>query len=45
MFRSQKTLKKRRIKLYNTLALPAVLYSSEKWTIKEGHAPAEMKYM
>jgi len=32
VFRSQKTLKKTRIKLYNTLALPALLYGSE--TIK-----------
>ena len=29
-FRQQKTLKKTRIKLYNTLALPALLYGSEK---------------
>jgi hypothetical protein len=34
MFRSQKTLKKTRIKLYNTQALPALLYSSENWIIK-----------
>jgi hypothetical protein len=49
MFRSPKTLKKRRIKLYNTLALPALLYSSEKWTIKARHTQritaAEMKYI
>jgi hypothetical protein len=48
MFRSQKTLKKRRIKLYNTLAPPVLLYSSEKWIINAGHAQritaAEMKY-
>ena len=33
MFRPQKTLKKTRIKLYDTLALPAVLYGTEKWAI------------
>ena len=33
MLRPQKILKKTRRKLYNTLALPAVLYSSENWTI------------
>jgi hypothetical protein len=30
----KKTLKKTRIKLYNTLALPVLLYGSEIWTIK-----------
>ena len=34
MFRPQKTLKKTEIKLYNSLALPALLYSSENWNIK-----------
>ena len=35
MFRPQKKpLKKTRIKLYNTLALPVLLYGSETWTIK-----------
>jgi len=29
-----KSLKKTRIKLYNTLALPVLLYGSETWTIK-----------
>ena len=29
----KKTLKKTRIKLYNTLALPVLLYGSETWTI------------
>ena len=33
VFRSQKTLKVRRIKLYSTLALPALLYGSENWII------------
>ena len=33
MLRPQKILKKTRRKLYNTLALPAVLYSRENWTI------------
>jgi len=34
VFRPQKTLKKTRIKLYNALALPVLLYGSETWTIK-----------
>ena len=45
----KKTLKKTRIKLYNTLALPVLLYGSETWTIKAKVArritAAEMKYM
>ena len=45
----KKTLKKTRIKLYNTLALPVLLYGSETWTIKARNArritAAEMKYM
>jgi hypothetical protein len=45
----KKTLKKTRIKLYNTLALPVMLYVSETWTIKARNArritAAEMKYM
>jgi hypothetical protein len=49
VFRSQKTLKKTRIKLYNTLALPVLLYGSETWTVKARDArritEAEMKYM
>jgi len=36
VFRPQKTLKKARIKLYNALALPVLLYGSETWTIKQG---------
>jgi hypothetical protein len=48
VFRTQKSLKKTRIKLYNTLALPVLLYGSETWTIKArdaiGIRPAEMKY-
>jgi hypothetical protein len=48
MFRRQKTLKKTRIKLYNILALPAVVFGCEKWTIKARDArkvtAAEMKY-
>jgi len=32
-FRPQKTLKKTRIKSYNSLALPVLLYGSETWTI------------
>jgi len=31
VFGPQKTLKKTRIKLYNTLALPVLLYGSETW--------------
>jgi hypothetical protein len=38
-----------RIKLYNTLALPTLLYGSENWTVKARDAgritAAEMKYM
>ena len=35
VFRPQKkTLKKTRIKLYNTIALPVLLYGSETWTVK-----------
>jgi len=48
VFRPQKTLKKT-IKLYNTLALPVLLYGSKTWTIKARDArritAAEMKYM
>jgi hypothetical protein len=48
VFRPQKTLKKTRIKLYNTLALPVLLCGSETWTIKARDArkitAAEMKY-
>ena len=49
VFRPQKSFKKTRIKLYNTLALPVLLYGSETWTIKARDArritAAEMKYM
>jgi len=50
VFRPQKkTLKKTRIKLYNTLALPVLLYGSETWTIRARNVrritAAEMKYM
>ena len=49
VFRPQKTLKKTRIKLYNTLALPVLLYGSETWTINARGArritTAEMKFM
>lgn len=45
----QKTLEKKRIKPYNTLVLPALLYGSENWTIKARGArittAAEMIYM
>jgi hypothetical protein len=49
VFRPQKTLKKTRMKLHNTLALPVLLYSSETWTNKARDASrmsaAETKYM
>jgi hypothetical protein len=49
VFRPQKSLKKTRIKLYNALALPVLLYGSETWTLKtrDGRriTAAEMKYM
>jgi hypothetical protein len=48
VFRPKKPLKKTKIKLYNTLALPTLLYGSENWTIKARDAritAAEMKYM
>jgi len=49
MFSPQKYLKKTRMKLYNTLALPVLLYGSETWTVKARDArritAAEMKYM
>jgi len=39
VFRPQKkTLKKTRIKLYNTMALPVLLYGSETWDNKQGMA-------
>jgi len=34
VFRPQKPLKGTRIKLYNTLALPVLLYGSETWTMQ-----------
>jgi len=49
VFRPQNALKKTRIKLYNTLALPLLLYGSETWTINARDArritAAEMKCM
>jgi hypothetical protein len=49
VFRPQKPLKKTRVKLYNTLTLPVLLYGSETWTIEARDArritAAEMKYM
>ena len=45
----KKTLRKTRIKLFNTLALPVFLFGSETCTSKARHATritaAEMKYM
>jgi hypothetical protein len=49
VFRPHKTLKKKIIKLCNTLALPVLLYSSEIWTIKARDtrriSAAEMMYV
>jgi hypothetical protein len=49
VFRPQNTLKKTRMKLYITLALPLLLYGSETWTVKARDArritAAEMKYL
>ena len=49
VFRPQKSLKKTRIRFYNSLALPLLLYEYETWTIKTRDArritAAEMKYM
>jgi hypothetical protein len=49
VFRPQKPLTKTRIKLYNTLALPVLLYGSETLTIKARDTrritAAEIKYM
>lgn len=49
VFRPQETWKKTRIKLYNTLAFTALLYSSESWSIGARDArritAAEMKHM
>ena len=49
MFRAQKTSKKTRIKLYNTLALPALLHSSDNRIITERDTrritTVEMKYI
>jgi len=49
VFRPLKTLKKTRIKLYNTLALPVLFYGSETWPVKTSDArritAAEMKHM
>jgi hypothetical protein len=48
VFRPQKTFKKTRIKLYNTLVLPVLLCGCRTWTIKARDArritAAEMKY-
>ena len=48
MFVPQKTSKQTRTKQYNTVALPALLYGSQNWTIKARETritAAEMKYM
>jgi len=48
MFQTQETLKTKRIKLYNTMSLAAVLYGSENWTIRSRDArritAAQVKY-
>jgi hypothetical protein len=45
----QITLNNTRIKMYNTLALPLLLYGKETWTVKARDArrisAAEMKYV
>jgi hypothetical protein len=49
MLTQHKPLKKTRLKQHNTLALPALLYSSKNWTIKARDArritAAEMIYI
>ena len=49
VFRPQKALKKTRIKLYNTLASPALLYGCGNWSIEARGTrritAVEMKYM
>jgi hypothetical protein len=49
VFRPKKILKKIRIKLNNTLAIPRLLYANENWTIKAREVTritaAGMKYM
>jgi hypothetical protein len=49
VFRPEKTLQNNRKKLYNTLALPTLLYGSENWAIEARDArritTAEIKYM
>jgi hypothetical protein len=49
VFRPQQNLKKTRIKLHTTLALPVLLYDSKTWTIKARDArritAAKIKYM
>jgi hypothetical protein len=49
VFRPKINLKKTRIKLYNTITLPTLLYGSENWTIKARDSSritaAEIKYM
>jgi len=49
VFRPQKSLKKTRIKIYNTLDFPVLLYGRETCTFKARYArritAAEMKYM
>jgi hypothetical protein len=49
MFRRQKTSKSLGIKLYNTVAIPALIYGSENCTTTAKYArrktAAEMKYM
>ena len=46
---NKKALTKTSIKLYNTLALPVLLYGSETWTVKARDArrirASEMKYI
>ena len=49
VFKSRKSLKKTKLKLHNTVALPVLLYGSESWSItaRDGWriTAAEMKYI
>jgi hypothetical protein len=45
VFRPQKTLKKTRIKLYNTLVLPVFLYGTIQARDARRKTAAEIKYM
>lgn len=47
-FKASKVQKQNRIKIYNTLALPTILYRIESWALKMDNKriiAAEMKFM